>query len=88
MTAIDRLPPASLHFTVRFISTIECALLPRLVCARYFVHTMIPRAEPGSECGAIELQTTQAGRLRKDIAGEGRLLLVEEEALNVGKEAL
>ena len=88
MTAIDRLPPASLHFTVRFISTIECALLPRLVCARYFVHTMIPRAEPGSECGAIELQTTQAGRLRKDIASEGRLLLVEEEALNVGKEAL
>ena len=49
---------------------------------------MIPRAEPGSECGAIELQTTQAGRLRKGIAGEGRLLLVEEEALNVGKEAL
>ncbi|GMU34792.1 MAG: hypothetical protein AMXMBFR20_26640 [Planctomycetia bacterium] len=38
--------------------------------------------------GACQLQTSQAGRLRKDFAGEGRLMVVEEEALNAAKEAL
>lgn len=71
-------------------------MLSCLVCARYFVHTKIPRAELGSNKSAplsvsaahVNCEHRRQADCAGGFAGEGRHVLVEEEALNVGKEAL